>query len=252
MKCLLTRNCYKTDDYIKLTKSEIKQILMDYNVQNKISNKSILIKKMIELNACISIQTHFIKERQKFIKINDICPITQEKPGTPIRIYSKDNRKPFTYFVCTYELSELAKYLIMTSRFEDIITKTKLSIIQIKDIDFKICENFLFLPSLYYIYKTKEKLELEYERTKLLMGLERSMSKDVDQLYDYVYEDNIVLTINEIKILLKEIARTLVQIKKIDTNYFNYVKSDLVEHFKEIKTLNMEKKTNVIDQIKLL
>ena len=252
MKCLLTRHCYHTDDYIKLTKSEIKQILMDYNVQNKISNKSILIKKMIELNACITIQTHVIKKRKNFVKINDICPITQEKPGTPIRIYSKDNRKPFTYFVCTYELSELAKYLIMTSRFEDIITKTKLSIIQIKEIDLKICENFLFLPSLYYVYKTKEKLELENERTKLLMGLERSMSNDIDQLYDYVYEDNKVLTINEIKTLLKEVSRILVQIKKIDTNYFTYVKSDLIEYFKEIKTINIEKKTNILDQIKLL
>ena len=52
-------------------------------------------------------------------------------------------------------------------------------------------------PGLYYVYKTKEKLELENERTKLLMGLERSMSNDIDQLYDYVYEDNKVLTIND-------------------------------------------------------
>ena len=43
-----------------------------------------------------------------------------------------------------------------------------------------------------------------------------------------------------------------VVLKKIDTNYFNYVKSDLVEHFKEIKTSNIALNRKMLSQLSIL
>lgn len=253
MRCLLTRNCNNTDDYIKLTKNEISQILIDYNIQNKTSNKQILIKKMKELNATICIQQYIIEQKSNCIKINEVCPITQEIPKIYLYIYTKDKRKPFNFFKCIYDLRNFAKYLIMTSRFEDIITKTPLNIRQIKEIDLKICENLLFLPSLYNLYQTNEKANIEYERNKLLVGLERSIANDIARLYNYIdYSEE--LTQNEIRILLKDIIIVLFQIKKIDINYFNFVKSDIIEHLQKIKCKQQpnERKVVIVNQLQLL
>lgn len=240
------------DNYNKLTKKELQKILSDYgNVVitkrgdhsilspnlfgqiSKANTKGYLITHIYYLNAALCIQYYLNLKFAKYKIINEECPITQLKAKHPIRLFFKDKTIPFSYFVCTYELEELAKYFLSTGNFRDIITQLPLYGLQIKKIDYAISGKSLFIPSLFNLYHSKDRKLIIDETQQLLLGLERMMNDDVETLYNYICGE-VQLTQHVIKTICKSILKKVNIIDKIDPNYGMCVKSDIKEHFNKI------------------
>ena len=255
----------------RLTKVELKGLLDDYdtkldrNVFNGGGkhNRSLLDYKVLchKLNAALCIQHYAIVRYGCHKYVNNVCPITLCSMTNPIEIIFKgappkgvsnqskgDHQHPFQFYVSRYELDDFARYLMASMSFIDINTQRQLTKLHVRKIDAIIHRNHLFFPSLFNLYITRLDQTIHnvnpphLEMQSLLLGIERSVTVEVEMLHDFLFEpptgqdeDLTMLTTqnDSVKRACAAVTRMLNHIKKINVNHMQIVKSDIIEHLND-------------------
>lgn len=235
--------CFYNSTTQKLSKSSIKQILDDYNIEHKKSaTLTLLNTQLTELNAALCMQHYVLRLWGVYSKVNDVCPFTLESIDSlehPVEVTLKNQLNPFHFYVSTYELTSIVRYYLSSLNFTDVVTQLQLTLKQLKVIDSALVKHRIYLQSLYRTYKIStlqqnESKNIEQRAANLLQGLERSMNDDVSVLFEamscHQYSQRTTQTVPHCEQALTKIMNTLNELKKIDPFYASCCKIDIHDH----------------------